>query len=158
MHNTISEPALQYGSATWVLREANKRRIEASDMRSKLRSTGTRKQLGTEKMVEEIEGSQRKWHNHIETMPLNLCQAKNILITLLGEGALVIQEEDGHNDSFSFRMGHDSLLELSEEEKDEDIKVCVLNLLCDCFFYQGSSCQIWVDVWCFHHKPTEVRR
>jgi hypothetical protein len=20
------------------------------------------------------------------------------------------------------------------------------------------SCQIWVDVWCFHHKSTEMRR
>jgi hypothetical protein len=44
------------------------------------------------------------------------------------------------------------------EEEEDIIKACVLNILCDCFFYQGLSCQIWVDVWCFHHKSTEMRR
>jgi hypothetical protein len=71
--------------------------------------------------------------------------------------ALGTQEEDRH-DFFSFRMGHDSDLELSKEEEDDIIKACVLNLLCHCFFYQGLSCPIWVDVWCFHQKTTEVRR
>jgi hypothetical protein len=80
--------------------EKKTKRIEALDMRflwplldislrSKVRSTDTRKQLGTEQMVEEIEGSQRKWHNHIERMPLNVCQGKHIFfITLLEDGGI----------------------------------------------------------------------
>jgi hypothetical protein len=107
-------------------------------------------------MVEEIEDYQRKWHNHVERMPLDVHQGKHIFIILLEDRALDTQEEDGHNSSFSFRMGHDSILELSEEE--DIIQVCILNLLSNCFCYQGLSCQIWVDVWCFHHKSTAVRR
>jgi hypothetical protein len=151
IHNIVSEPALQYGSATWVLREEDKRKIGALDMRlvaatvyislrTKVRSSDTRKQLGTEQMVEEIEGSQRKWRNHVERMPPNVCEGKHIFITLLEDGTLDTQEEDEHNDSFSFRMDHGSILELPEEGgggEVEVIKACVLNLLCGCFFLSG---------------------
>jgi hypothetical protein len=80
LHNVISKPALQYGSETWVLRAEDKRRIETSEMRflrsvlgvsprDKIRSEDARKQLNTERMVEEIQEYQRKWHNHVERMP-----------------------------------------------------------------------------------------
>jgi hypothetical protein len=39
-------------------------------------------------MVEEIEGSQRKWHNHLERMPLNIHQSKHKFITLLEDGGI----------------------------------------------------------------------
>jgi hypothetical protein len=72
VHNIISKPALQYGSETWVLRTEDKRRIETSDMkflrsvlgvslRYKIRSENVRKQLNTERMVEEIQEYQKKW-------------------------------------------------------------------------------------------------
>jgi hypothetical protein len=72
LHNIISKPALQYGSETWVLREEDKRRIETSEMRflrsvlgvsqrDKIRSENVRKQLNTERMVEETQ-YQKKWH------------------------------------------------------------------------------------------------
>jgi hypothetical protein len=79
-HNIISKPVLQYGSETWVLRVADKRRIETSEMRflrsvlgvslrDKIRSEDERKQLNTERIVEEIQEYQNKWHNHVERMP-----------------------------------------------------------------------------------------
>jgi hypothetical protein len=66
LHNIISKPALQYGSETWVLRAEDKRRIETSEMRFlrsvlgvslryKIRCKNVRKQLNTERMVEEIQ-------------------------------------------------------------------------------------------------------
>jgi hypothetical protein len=80
LHNIISKPALQYGSETWVLGAENKRRIETSEMRflrsvlgvslrDKMRSEDVRKQLNTERMVEEIQEYQKKWHNYVERMP-----------------------------------------------------------------------------------------
>jgi hypothetical protein len=35
----------------------------------KLRSENVRKQLNTERMVEEIQEYQKKWHNHVERIP-----------------------------------------------------------------------------------------
>jgi hypothetical protein len=80
LHNIISEPALQYGSETWVLRAEDKRRIETSEirflrsvlgvsLRDKIRSENVRKQLNSERMVEEIQEYQKKWHNHVERIP-----------------------------------------------------------------------------------------
>jgi hypothetical protein len=82
LHNIISKPALQYGSETWVLRvlrAADKRRIETSkikflrsvlgvSLRDKITSEDERKQLNTERMVEEIQEYQNKWHNHVERL------------------------------------------------------------------------------------------
>jgi hypothetical protein len=81
LRNIISKPALQSGSETWVIRAEDKRRIETSEMgflrsvlgvslRDKIRSENARKQLNTERMVEEIQEYQKKWHNHVERMPL----------------------------------------------------------------------------------------
>jgi hypothetical protein len=78
--NTISKPALQCGSETWVLRAEDKNRTETSEirflrsvlgvlLRHKIRSEDVRKQLNTERMVEEIQEYQNKWHNHVERMP-----------------------------------------------------------------------------------------
>jgi hypothetical protein len=39
-------------------------------------------------MVEEIEGSQSKWHKHLERMPLNIHNGKHIFITLLQDGGI----------------------------------------------------------------------
>jgi hypothetical protein len=40
-------------------------------------------------MVEEIDGCQRKWCNHIDRkMPLNVRQGKHIFITLLEDGGI----------------------------------------------------------------------
>jgi hypothetical protein len=80
LHNIISKPALQYGSEIWVLRAEDKRRIETSEMRflrsvlvvslrDKIRSENLRKQLNTERMVEEIQEYQKKWHTHVERLP-----------------------------------------------------------------------------------------
>jgi hypothetical protein len=80
LHNIISKPALQSGSETWVLRAEDKRRIETSQMRflrsvlgvsrrDKVRIENARKQLNTERMVEEIQEYQKKWHNHLDRMP-----------------------------------------------------------------------------------------
>jgi hypothetical protein len=71
LHNIISKPALQYGSETWELREEDKRGTETSEMRF-LRSVlgeDIRKQLNTQRMVEEIQEYQKKWHYHVERMP-----------------------------------------------------------------------------------------
>jgi hypothetical protein len=38
-------------------------------LRDKIRSEEVRKQLNTERMVEEIQEYQKKWHNHVERMP-----------------------------------------------------------------------------------------
>jgi hypothetical protein len=73
LHNIISKPALQYGSETWVLSAEDKRRIETPEMRflrsvldvslrDKIRSENVRKQQNTERMVEEIQKYQTKWH------------------------------------------------------------------------------------------------
>jgi hypothetical protein len=51
---------------------------------------------------------------------LNVCRDKHICITLLEDETLNVQEEDGHNNSFSLRKGHDSVLELSEGEEEEE--------------------------------------
>jgi hypothetical protein len=40
--------------------------IENTD---KIRSADVRKQLNTERMVEEIQKYQKKWYNHVERMP-----------------------------------------------------------------------------------------
>jgi hypothetical protein len=64
----------------WVLREDDKTRIETSEMRflrsvfgvslrDTIRGEDVRKQLNTERMVEEIQEYQNKWHNHVERMP-----------------------------------------------------------------------------------------
>jgi hypothetical protein len=66
LHNIISKPALQYGSETWGLRAEGKRRIETSEirflrsvlgvsLRDTIRSEDARKQVNTERMVEEIQ-------------------------------------------------------------------------------------------------------
>jgi hypothetical protein len=80
LRNTISKPALQCGSETWVLRTEGKMRIETSKMRflrsvlgvslrDKIRSENVRKQLNIERMVEEIQEYQKKWHSYVERMP-----------------------------------------------------------------------------------------
>jgi hypothetical protein len=74
LRNIISKPALQYGSETWILRAEDKRRIETPEikflrsmlgvsLRHKIRSEDARKQLNTERMVEEIQEYQKKYKN-----------------------------------------------------------------------------------------------
>jgi hypothetical protein len=46
---------------------------------------------------------------------VNFCRDKHTLITLLEDGKLEVQEQDGHNNSLSVWTGHDSNLESSEE-------------------------------------------
>jgi hypothetical protein len=55
---------------------------------------------------------------------LNIWHGKHTLITLLEDVALDVHE-DGHNNSFSLGMGHDSILESAEET----MSLCVYN--CD---------------------------
>jgi hypothetical protein len=52
---------------------------------------------------------QIKWKGRF----LNVYYCKHILITLLEDQTLGVQEEDGHNHSFSLRTGPDSVLELA---------------------------------------------
>jgi hypothetical protein len=47
---------------------------------------------------------------------LNDCRDKHIFIALLEEWIFDVQDEDGHNSSFSLGTGHDSILESAEEE------------------------------------------
>jgi hypothetical protein len=85
-------------------------------LRNKIRSNDIRKQLGTKRMVEEIQEYERKWHNHAETMPPErLPWQGHYFIDLLEDGALDVRE-DGQNSSFSVRTGHDSILERAQEE------------------------------------------
>lgn len=80
MHNIISKPALRYGSETWVLRQQDRKRIEASEMRflrhtlgvtlrDRMRSEDIRKELKTTNMVEEIHTYQQQWYMHVQRMP-----------------------------------------------------------------------------------------
>jgi hypothetical protein len=43
------------------------------------------------------------------------CHGKHIFIATLESRTLVVQEENGHNNSFSLGTGHGSVLELEEE-------------------------------------------
>jgi hypothetical protein len=38
-------------------------------LRDKIRSENVRKQINTERMVEEIQEYQKKWHSHVDRMP-----------------------------------------------------------------------------------------
>jgi hypothetical protein len=52
---------------------------------------------------------------------VNVCNDKHISITLLEDGKLDVQEQDGHNNSFSLWTGHDSILESAEEVSGAEI-------------------------------------
>jgi hypothetical protein len=74
-HDVIAKPALQFANETWAAREEEKGSIETFEMellrpvlRISLRAT-VRKQLGTERVVEEVQQYQRKWNNRVERMP-----------------------------------------------------------------------------------------
>jgi hypothetical protein len=104
--------------------EGDNKRTEAPEMRF-LRpllgvSLGNRmrgKRLGTERMVEEIQEYQRKWPRRVESMlPERLPWQAYFYRPAGRRGTLDVQEEDGHNSSFSLRTGHGSTIELTEGE------------------------------------------
>jgi hypothetical protein len=43
---------------------------------------------------------------------MKVCHEKRGFISLVEDGTFDVQEEDGHNDSCSFGIGHDSVLNL----------------------------------------------
>jgi hypothetical protein len=103
IHIVIARTALQCDSETWILREEDTRRTEASEMRflrpllgvslrDKVRSIYARTQLGTEPMEKAIQEYQKKWHSHVERMPRELLPCRHIFITLLKYETLDIQE------------------------------------------------------------------
>jgi hypothetical protein len=51
-------------------------------LRGKIRSTDIRKQLGTERLGEEKQEYQTKWHNHVERMPLERLPQQTICLSL----------------------------------------------------------------------------
>jgi hypothetical protein len=78
-------------------------------MKVKMRSTDVIRQLGTGRIVEEIQDYKRKWHRHVGRCLLNVCRRMHIFMTLLEDGILDVQEENEHNNSFSLGKGHDSV-------------------------------------------------
>jgi hypothetical protein len=58
---------------------------------------------------------------------MNVCHGKNIFITLLEDGILNYQKENGHH-LFSLGTGYDTFFELGEEEeKGKDSGLYVLD-------------------------------
>lgn len=56
-------------------------------------------------------------------MPLEPLCFMRIFVILLERRTLDVQEEDGYNNSFSFRAGQDSIPELAEKEVSEEESV-----------------------------------
>lgn len=96
LHNVISKPTLLYGSETWVLRAADKRRIETAEMRflrpllglslrDQIKSEEIRKQLKIKRtMVEEVIEYQNKWYQHVNRMPPERLPLQAFLYTPVG--------------------------------------------------------------------------
>jgi hypothetical protein len=72
IHSVLRNPAMMYGSETWILRSQDGRRIETSQMRflravagvtlrDRIRSEYVRKKLQTGNVVEDIKRYQREW-------------------------------------------------------------------------------------------------
>jgi hypothetical protein len=53
---------------------------------------------------------------HISCL-MNVCHESHVVITLVEDGTLDVQEEDGHNNSCSFETGHDSALNFRRRER-----------------------------------------
>jgi hypothetical protein len=70
-------------------------------------------------MVEQIQDYQTKWHNCVGKRHLKFLRGKQNFITLLEDGTMDVQEEDGHNNSFSHGRGRDTILKSAEEEEKE---------------------------------------
>jgi hypothetical protein len=66
-------------------------------------------------MVEDIQKYQRKCHNRVERERLPW---QEYFYHSTGRRNIGVHEEDGRNNSFGLGTGHDSILELVEEEKE----------------------------------------
>lgn len=67
-----------------------------------------------------MKGYQRKLHNYTERMPAECFPPQTYFVSLLEDGTLDIQEDNGRNNFFSLETGHDPILVPAEEENEED--------------------------------------
>jgi hypothetical protein len=81
-------------------------------------------------MVEEEQKYKRKWHNHLEGMSSQRLKSRHILVTLLQNGTLDVQEEDGHDNLLSLRTSHYSMTASVDEEELCIAETMILPLVC----------------------------
>jgi hypothetical protein len=82
LHNITTKSALRYGSENWILKQRNKQRLEAAQMKflrsllgltrlDKKRNTEIREQLNVINIVQDIEDYQKQWFEHVKRMQDN---------------------------------------------------------------------------------------
>jgi hypothetical protein len=69
-------------------------------------------------MVEKIQEYHIKSHKIVERMPPEILPWQEYVYRLLEDVKMGVHEEDGHNSSFDLRIGHVSILNSAEKEKN----------------------------------------
>ena len=81
VYKAMIEPILTYGAESWVLKERQKQRVQAAEMRvlrkiarvkriDHMRNDDIRTQLGQEKIVEQVRRRRKVWKKQVEEQVL----------------------------------------------------------------------------------------